>query len=133
MARYTRHDEVPVYEQLEATLDANRYHHAGRALRRFGPELRLVLPDLCDMGVIVQADAWIVIDRAQGDLPVLAWSDFVPDPDGPLHRPVHCRVRLYHAHAGMLLERTLDALELLLGELLGDPGDDNGAVLPFRR
>jgi len=127
-----RLDELPVYETLQVTLDANRYHHAARAVRELGP-LRLPLHGLRELAVVVQADAWVVVDGTLDDLPVMAWSDFVPDPEGPLHRPVRCRLRLFHAHAGLLVERALEALELLLGEALGDPGDAAGRLLPFRR
>jgi len=98
-----------------------------------GPELSLPLPGLRDFKVIIQADAWIVADGAQGDIPVLAWCEFVPDAEGPLHRPVQCQLRLFHAHSDLLIERILDAIELLLGELLGDLGDQAGEVVPFGR
>lgn len=129
---YTRHNEVPVFEYREASVDATYYNHVQTALKRLGASIRLALPQLKTLDLILQTDAWIIVDRALNDLPVAAWADFQARDRGGLHEPVRCRVRLYNAHAGMLLTRVLEAMELLLGEQLG-AGNSGQQVVPFRK
>ena len=131
---YRRHDEVPVYEYRDTFVDANYYNHVLLALRRLGPEVRLAIPRLKTLDLILQHDAWIVVDRAFNDVPVIAWGDFEVSKRSSLHEPVKCRLRIYHASAGVILKRTLEAMELLLGELLAQEyTDESSSVLPFRR
>ncbi|MDX1594388.1 MAG: hypothetical protein R3298_09065 [Gammaproteobacteria bacterium] len=132
MRRYTRHDEVPVFERREATLDANRYNRAC-LVRKHAPggRLRLALPTLRHLDLILQEDAWIVVDRDLGDIPLLAWSGFEVDPEERLHRPVACGLRLYHAQAGLLLGRVLEELAGLLDAWLVEADGDRGRVLDF--
>lgn len=115
---YTRHDEVPVYEERDGSLDANFYNHVQVALKRLGKGLRLSIPGLRSLQLILQHDAWILVDSALNDLPVAAWSDFRRTESSALHLPVLCRIRLYHAYAGMLLERVLDQMDGELCEAL---------------
>lgn len=116
--RYTRHDEVPVYEQRAGNLDAALYNHVQLALKRLGKNLRLAIPGLKTLDLILQSDGWIVVDRALNDLPVAAWSDFHRADGRALHLPVACRIRLYHAHAGIILQRVLDDMDRWLSEQL---------------
>lgn len=116
---YTRHNEVPVYEQREGTLDAAIYNHVQLALKRLGKNLRLVIPGLRTLDLILQGDAWIVVDSALNDIPIAAWSDFDRTRSDALHAPVHCRIRLYHANAGIILQRVLNDMDNWLTEQLG--------------
>jgi hypothetical protein len=127
---YTRHDEVPVFEYRDGVLDAVHYNHVQVALKRLGESLRLSLPKLKTLDLILQRDAWIIVDRAFDDLPVAAWTNFDIDRRTALHAPVHCQIRLYHANAGMLLKRVLEAMELLLGEQL-ELEDGSHRVIDF--
>lgn len=115
---YTRHDEVPVYEYRDGVLDASYYNHVQVALNRLGESLRLSLPRLMTLDLILQRDAWIIVDRALNDVPIAAWTNFDTERRVALHAPVHCQIRLYHAHAGVILKRVLEAMDLLLGEQL---------------
>jgi hypothetical protein len=127
---YTRHDEVPVFEYRDGVLDAVYYNHVQVALNRLGESLRLSLPKLKTLELILQRDAWIIVDRAYNDLPVAAWTNFDVDRRDALHAPVHCQIRLFHANAGMLLKRVLEAMELLLGERL-ELEDGSHQVIDF--
>jgi len=60
----------------------------------------------------------------------VAWTEFQASRRGALHAPVNCRLRLFHAHAGMILERVLAAMERLLDERLGE-GDGSHRVIDF--
>ncbi len=129
---YTRHDEVPVYEQREGLLNATFYNHVQVALNRLGGPLRMAIPGLRTLDLILQRDAWIVVDRALNDLPVAAWSHFHRAESSALHVPVECRIRLYHANAGMILQRVLEQMEGKLTEALQS---ENGkhSVISFHK
>ncbi len=127
---YTRHDEVPVYEYRDGLLDATHYNHVLVALKRLGESLRLELPRLKTLDLILQRDAWIIVDRAFNDIPIAAWTNFDTERRSALHAPVHCQIRLYHANAGIILKRVLEAMELLLGEQL-EEGDGPPRVVDF--
>lgn len=115
---YRRHDKVPVLTERPSSVEAVYFNRARVAVNRFGSELRLAIPGLKTLDLIVQPDAWIVVDRAFNDIPVIAWSNFETGDRGALHEPIACRLRLYHGHAGMILKRVLEAMEKLLGEQL---------------
>lgn len=115
---YTRHNEVPVYQCLAGVVEAVHFNRVQTAFRRLGEEIRLTIPGLKTVDLILQQDAWIIVDRAFHDLPVAAWGDFDTLHRDALHTPVPCRLKLYHANAGIIINRVLDAMELLLGERL---------------
>ena len=127
---YTRHNEVPVYEYRDGVLDALYYNHVQVALNRLGESLRMSLPRLKTLDLILQRDAWIIVDRAFNDVPIAAWTNFDTQRRSALHAPVHCQIRLFHAHAGVILKRVLEAMELLLGEQL-DEGNGSHHVIVF--
>lgn len=129
---YTRHDEVPVYEYRDGVLDAGYYNHVQVALNRLGESLRFSIPKLKTLDLILQRDAWIIVDRAFNDVPIAAWTNFDTERRGALHAPVHCQIRLFHANAGIILRRVLEAMEMLLGELLAE-GSNTHRVIDFPR
>ena len=129
---YTRHEEVPVLTHRPGKVDGADYNLIHRALTRDGPSIRLPLPGLKTLEMIIQDDAWIVVDTAFNDIPVLAWSDFEVKGRSALHEPVPCRVRLYHGHATMVLRRTLQLVRSELTERYGPSGEEP-AVLPFKK
>ncbi|HKJ76711.1 MAG TPA: hypothetical protein VKA64_05865 [Gammaproteobacteria bacterium] len=111
---YTRHQEVPVFEYRDSALEAGRYNRVQVALKRLGEGLRLELPELKHLEFILQRDAWVVVDTDLEDLPVLAWTDFQVEGRAALHEPVPCRLRLYHANAGLLIKTVLGAMDTIL-------------------
>ena len=123
-----------MYEYRDGTVSATHYNHVKVALRRSRGDVRLAIPRLKTLDLILQADAWIVVDRAFNDLPVVAWTDFRSADREGLHAPVPCRLRLFNAFAGVILKRTLEAMDLVLGERFESDLPENGAsLLPFRR
>ncbi len=129
---YRRHDEVPAYECRRAEVDARQFNRARIALNRLGKILRLPIPGLRHLDLLIQADAWIVVDRVLNDVPVVAWCAFEDDGRDALHAPVPCTLKSFHAHADEILERVLAAMETLLGEsLLADLPADDSRVLRF--
>ncbi|HEY9080286.1 hypothetical protein [Magnetovibrio sp.] len=127
---YTRHDEVPVLSQWPDQVEAVHYNIALRALKRTPPSIRLLLPGLKTLDLILQNEAWIIVDRAFHDLPVAAWVDFQPEENRGLHEPVPCTLRYYHGHAGMILNTVLGLMDTLLKNQLDDE-DETHQVLYF--
>lgn len=117
---YIRHDEVPVFEYRDGVIDAVHYNTVQTAFKRLGEEIRLRIPRLKTLDLILQRDAWIIVDRAFNDVPIAAWTNFDIERRDALHTPVHCQLRLFHANAGILIKRVLEAMELLLGEQLSE-------------
>ncbi|WP_303901705.1 hypothetical protein [Thiohalomonas denitrificans] len=129
---YTRHEEVPALTSRAGKVDGADYNLVHRALSRDGPSIRLALPGLKTLEMILQHDAWIVVDVAFNDIPVLAWTDFEAKGRSTLHESVPCRVRLYHGHASMVLRRALQIVRDELSERYG-PAGTQPAVLPFKK
>ena len=127
---YTRHDEVPVFEYRDGVIEAVHYNTVQTAFHRLGEEIRLAIPKLKTLDLILQRDAWIVVDRALNDIPIAAWTNFDVERRDALHTPVHCQLRLFHANGGIIIKRVLEAMEMLLGEQLSEL-DESHKVLPF--
>jgi hypothetical protein len=131
---YTRLDEVPVYEYLDGEVPANHYNHVQVALKRLGDSIRMDIPRLKHLDLILQKEAWIIVDSVQNDIPVAAWTDFQTEHRDNLYEPVKCKIKLYHAHAAMIFKRTLEAMELILGEELAKHiPEDEPDILPFNK
>ncbi|KPJ92800.1 MAG: hypothetical protein AMJ53_08670 [Gammaproteobacteria bacterium SG8_11] len=132
---YTRLNDIPVYESRCAQVNAMHFNHVQIALKKLGESIRLPIPKLKHLDLIVEKEAWIIVDRVLNDIPIAAWTDFQSEHRSNLHEPIACRLQLYHANADLILERTLEAMEMLLGEQLADAlpdtKEDTSKVLPF--
>lgn len=102
----TDHVALRVFPKIIEAPDFNRIR---LILGHSTKPLRLSLPNHRGLEVILDDDAWLVVDTLKGDEPVLAWTAF-KRPHTALHEPVHCEVRLYHMHAGLIMGTALDAL-----------------------
>lgn len=131
---YTRHDEVPLLHNREGKVEAVYYNEVQTALKKLGKQIRFPIPKLKHLDLILQKDAWIVVDRALSDFPILAWTNFQTENRDSLHEPVKCEVRIFHFAASMILRRTLEAMDLMLGEQLSEIiNDEKADVLPFKK
>lgn len=134
MSPYTRHNEVLILDRQPGNVDGNYFNRAQTALKRIGEQIRFKIPELNHLDLILQKDAWIVVDRVLNDMPIVAWTDFQTEGRDNLHEPVACEIRLYHFAARMILNRTLDAMEVILGESLAERDKDEVVtVLPFKK
>ena len=130
---YTRHNEVPQLASRKGKVDALYYNHVQTALKQLGPQIRLKIPKLKHLDLILQKDAWIVVDTVLNDIPVVAWTIFETENRDSLHEPIQCEIRFFHFAASMILNRTLEAMELMLGEQLAEfLPDDSTTVIPFK-
>ena len=131
---YTRHNEVLILSRRPGNVDAHYFNQAQTALKRIGQQMRFKIPTLNHLDLIVQEDAWIIVDRVLNDIPVVAWTDFQTEGRDNLHMPVACEIRLYHFAARMVLKTTLDAMEDILGRSLTEKyNDKTEKVLSFKK
>lgn len=133
LIRYTRHDEVPVLHTREGKMEAIYFNHVQTALKRLGPQIRLRIPKLKHLELIIQRDVWVVVDLALSEFPILCWTNFQTHHRDNLHEAVQCEVRYFHYGASMIYNKTIEGMELMLGELLGEEfskGEDK--VVPFK-
>jgi len=131
---YIRHDEVPQLSSRHGQVDALYYNHVQTALKSQGNQIRLAIPKLKHLDLILQKDAWIIVDRVLNDVPIAAWTNFEIDNRDSLHEPIQCEIRYFHYAATMVLNRTLEAMELMLGEILEqDLPEEKSDILPFKK
>lgn len=134
MPLYTRHDEILILNSRPGEIEAHYFNQAHTALKRIGRQIRFKIPTLNHLDLIVQDDAWIIVDRVLNDVPVVAWTDFQLEGRDSLHEPISCEIRLYHFAARMVLKTTLDAMEEILGQTLAEKDKDKPEkVLPFNK
>ena len=115
----SRLDELPVFETRHVKMRAEDYNLAHIALNRLGNPIRVELPRLRTLDLVLEKDAWIVVDRSLNDIPVVAWIDFKVAHRQALHEPVTCERRTYHTHALLIVDKVIEAMHLILGERLG--------------
>lgn len=113
-----RLDDLPIYEIRDSHIDASHYNLVHIALKRLGKSLRFELPRLRTLDLILEDDAWAVVDRDLNDIPVIAWVDFQTRHRDNLHEPIRCQQRLYHAHALIIVDKVIEAMHMILGEKL---------------
>lgn len=123
-----RLDQLPVYERSYIQVSANLYNLAKIALKRLGNPLRFELPRLRTLDFVLEEDAWIVVDRSLNDIPIIAWLNFSTQHRSNLHEPIACERRSYHAHADLITDKSIEAMQLILGEQLGRLEPDS--ILP---
>ncbi|WP_018871884.1 hypothetical protein [Thioalkalivibrio sp. ALJ16] len=131
---YSRHTEIPTLDVRPGWLVEARYFNlARRALVRLGSEVRLSPPGLKHLDLILQRDAWIVVDRVLNDMPVVAWTAFHARGRRSLHRPIACELLLFHAMGSMVMKRALSGMEreLCAAIDMASPAAPPGKVLPF--
>ena len=116
MAYRSRLDSLPVLKSAPASVPAARYNRVRLALRRLENPLRLQLPGLRTLDMILEDDLWVIVDRDLNDIPVAAWSDFAAR--SSLHKPIHCTLRSYHAHAALIIDKAFKGLDALLTQRL---------------
>ena len=114
MPAYTRHNEVTVLDSKPDRIEAHYFNRVLTALKRTGEPIRFKIPKHSHLDIILQQDAWIVIDRVLHDMPVAAWTNFQTEGRDNLHKAVPCDIRIYHFAARMVLKSVLDAIETTL-------------------
>lgn len=132
---YTRLDDIPVFKRRASCMPALYFNHVQQGLKYLGESIRFPIPRLRTLDLILQKDAWIIVDRRLNDFPVAAWTCFDASHRDNLHEGIDCELRFYHQNAELVLERTLEAMEMILGEQLNQQLDvpHGDKVLKFRQ
>jgi len=124
-------EDLPSFETRRETVKAIHYNLVQVALKRLGSPLRFALPRLRSLDLHLEQDAWIVVDKSLNDIPVMAWIDFDTSKRDNLHEDIPCILKIYHSHAGILIEKVMEAMTLLLGEQLDLPDDQPAKIVPL--
>lgn len=103
-------DDYPAMRVMRKTIAAEDYNRIRLGLSREKLPWRLELKELRCLYCVLDDTAWVCIDECQDDLPILAWTEFDVSQRESLESPVFCRLRLYHAHAGLIMGPALEAL-----------------------
>jgi hypothetical protein len=109
----SRLEDVPVLKTTPGRVVAAHYNRLRLGVLRLGEPLRLELPRLRHLDLVVGRDAWVCVDRMLYDLPVVAWTDFERRRSS-LHEPVSCMLRMYHAHADVVVPIVFTEAERVL-------------------
>lgn len=112
----SRLDDIPVYQQRPVTVTAVDYNRVQIALKHFGEPVSIPLTGLRSLELVLDHNAWIVVDGALNDIPVLAWTDFEVAGRENLHEPIPCVLKIYHAHAMVILNKVSACMESVLLE-----------------
>lgn len=116
----SRLDDLPVFEATKFSVPAEEYNLVQIALHRLENPIRFELPSLRTLDLILETDAWIVVDRSLNDIPVIAWIDFIHSHRQNLHEPVACERRTYHSHAMLIVDKVNEAMHQILRRRLGE-------------
>lgn len=106
-----RLDDIPIYELIESSVAAPNYNQVQIAFKRLGEPIEIPLTGLRHLELILDRDAWIVVDHDMNDIPILAWTDFQVEGRSALHEPVPCYLKTYHMHAKVILKRVTEFME----------------------
>ncbi len=105
-----RIDHLPVFAQRDDQVPALHYNLWRRARIHLDMPQHIPLRGLKEMELILEHDAWVVVDHNRGEVPVLAWTEFSPPRDRGLHEPVPCKLNFYHFLATSLRQPAMDFL-----------------------
>jgi len=114
----SRINNIPVYETHNIKIRAQDYNLVKIALKRVQNPLRFELPRLRTLDFHLEDDLWVIVDRSLNDIPIVAWSEFKDACRSNLHEDIACKQRIYHTHAHIILDKAIEALQLVLGEKL---------------
>lgn len=113
-----RLDDIPIYELIESSITAANYNLVQIAFNRLGQPIEIPLTGLRRLELILDREAWIVLDHDMNDIPILAWTDFQVEGRSTLHESIPCQLKTYHMHAKVILERVTEFMESELGTRL---------------
>lgn len=130
-----RLDDIPVFELTETEVPAVDYNLVQIAIHRLGEPLSIPLSGLRKLELLLDHEAWIVVDGDLNDIPVLAWTDFQVEGRSTLHEPVRCRLKTYHQHAPLILQQVTEFMERELAKRIAErqQGQKTEKVTPLKK
>jgi hypothetical protein len=114
----TEEFDLPPLRILPKNIEASTFNSVRLALKRGANPLRMSLVGHRGLDVVLHDDRWWCVDTVHGDVPILVWRDFAAQRRAALHRPIECRLYLYHLHAGLIMGTALEHLADMLTALL---------------
>lgn len=131
----SRLDDVPVYQQMPTTVQAADFNRVQIALKRFGEPVHIPLTGMRSLQLILERETWIVVDGALNEVPVLAWGDFQVEGRANLHEPIPCVLKVYHAHAMVILDKVISCMEGVLQQRIDKlhEKDKGNKVVPMSK
>lgn len=129
----SRLDDLPAFEIRDSQLRAQDFNLVHIAQKRLGTPIRIEIPRLRTLDFVFEKDAWIIVDRSLNDIPIIAWLDFQEAHRKTLHEPILCQRRTYHTHAMIIVDKALEAMQLILGEKLAIFNDKDNDVIEIKR
>lgn len=115
-----RLDDLPVYKTRETSIAAKYFNRVQIAFNRLGEPINIPLTELRNLELILNRDAWIVVDNDVNHIPILAWVDFQSEGRIALHEPVPCSLKIYHMHATVILEKVSTFMQDELSKRLSE-------------
>lgn len=106
----SRLDGVPRYKTVATRLPAALFNEVRLALLRLQDTIRFPVRGLRTLQVVIDKDAWVVVDAGLNDVPVIAWTEFEAAHRDSLHEPIKCKLYMYHAHADIIFDAVLNEL-----------------------
>ncbi|MFV2055843.1 MAG: hypothetical protein ACC707_05210 [Thiohalomonadales bacterium] len=98
----SRLNDIPILKSVPTYIEANYYNRIRIGIDRLGPPLRIELMNLRGLDLIADTDAWVCVDQAMNDLPILAWTGFETGRRSSLQEAVACELKFYHSHADLI-------------------------------
>jgi hypothetical protein len=115
-------------------MSAEHFNTVQLALKRLSKTIRIELPKLRTLDLLLDKDAWIVVDHSLNDIPVIAWTDFDAKDRANLNQAIPCQILIYHQHATLIVEKVMEAMEIIIGEKLDEQVSESDAkVIPLKR
>lgn len=111
---------------LPKVIEATTFNQARLALLRIGKPLRVSLKDHRCLDVILSQEQWLCVDSCNADQPIMAWREFDMQHRNELHKPIDCKLYLYHMHAGLIMGTARDSLTQVLKDILHEHADKKG-------
>ena len=119
----TQHVELLPLRILPKEIEAAPFNLARLALVRVANPLRVSLTEHRCLDIILSQSQWLCVDSCSYDQPILAWREFDMQHRDALHRPINCKLYLYHMHAGLIMGTARDCLAQVLTDLLHEHTD----------
>jgi len=113
-----RLSEMPVMAQRPDMIDAKIFNLWRRYRQRPDAVDRFRLTGLRSMRFILADTYWVVVDSANFDAPIIAWTEFDVAKRSSLHEPMPCKINYYHFAASAVRAKSLDFMSGVFKEAL---------------
>ena len=114
----TQKFDWPPMRIMPKVIEATTFNQARLALLRVSNPLRVSLKDHPCLDVILSHEQWLCVDACNNDQPIMAWSEFEMQHRTELHKPIECKLYMYHTHAGLIMGTARDCLTEVLKDIL---------------